>query len=589
MSTVCISLTSNPSTLATTAILSSSETRGQKLEFTPLSLPNHPLFTSQVSPPATVPQEITEPRSSPLKPFPDNPLQQNSPENPLIVPSPDVSNPNSSSDMRITVKKIEILGSTVFSQEELQQAVAPFIGQEASFEDLLTIRTLITKLYTDNGYTTSGAFLPSQDVTEGIVRVQVVEGSIEQIEVAGLKRLRPGYVRSRLASATTTPVNIQRLEEVLRLLQLDPLLKRVDGELKSGTTPGTSILTLNLEEARAFQVALEVNNYDSPSVGSIRGTGAIEHKNLLGFGDRFLADYGVTEGVDIYRLSYQFPTNPLDGKFSIGYENNQRKIVEEPFDELDINSDSSTFSLGFRQPLWRTPSSEFALGISLDLRKNQTFLFGDIPFSFSPGPENGKSRITALRLNQDWLNRTSNTVLAARSQFSFGLDLFDATINEDAPDGRFTHWLGQFQWVQSLGGGTILLTRLGTQLSFDSLLPLEQFGIGGVNTVRGYRQNQRVGDNAFVGSVELRFPLVKDNDDIGTIELTPFFDFGTVWNHQGSLPNPNTLVSVGLGLRWQIAPFWFARLDWGIPLNNLDNRGDTLQDNGITFLIRFQP
>ncbi|HAJ61090.1 MAG TPA: ShlB/FhaC/HecB family hemolysin secretion/activation protein, partial [Cyanobacteria bacterium UBA8543] len=133
-------------------------------------------------------------------------------------------------------------------------------------------------------------------------------------------------------------------------------------------------------------------------------------------------------------------------------------------------------------------------------------------------------------------------------------------------DGRFTSWLGQFQWVQSLGGGAIFIARTGAQLSFDSLLPIEQFSVGGIDTVRGYRQNQRVADNGIVGSVEARFPIVNQPDGIGTIQLAPFFDIGTVWNHQGEIPSPSTLASIGLGLRWQLEPYLYARLDWGIPL-----------------------
>lgn len=102
--------------------------------------------------------------------------------------------------------------------------------------------------------------------------------------------------------------------------------------------------------------------------------------------------------------------------------------------------------MGFRQPLNRTPTQEFALSVSDELRRSQTFLFGDLPFSFVEGPEQGKSNLTALRFSQDWVNRSSSRVLAARSQFSFGLDAFDATINNTGTDGRFFAWLGQFQW-----------------------------------------------------------------------------------------------------------------------------------------------
>lgn len=100
----------------------------------------------------------------------------------------------------------------MFSPAKLQAAVASFISKEATFEDLLAIRTAITDLYTRNGYTTSGAFLPPQDVTSGIVQIQIVEGAVERIEIHGLKRLKKSYVRSRIALAAQQPVNLGRLQ-----------------------------------------------------------------------------------------------------------------------------------------------------------------------------------------------------------------------------------------------------------------------------------------------------------------------------------------------------------------------------------------
>ncbi len=550
------------------------------------SNPKKSLHIAQTTP--SIPPGIIEPTRPSLPPLPTAPPETPTP--PQLSPPPQMPlTPPPELGVKVKVKRVEVLGSTVFSPAELETAVARFIGQDATFEELLAIRTAITTLYTDKGYTTSGAFLPPQDVTDGVVKVQVVEGAIEKIEIQGLRRLQTSYVRSRLGLATKPPVNLRRLEQVLQLLQLNPLISTVQAELSAGTAPGLSVLTLKLKEAQPLTAAFLVENRNSPSVGSIGGTVSINHNNLLGFGDRLSADYSMTEGVKSYDISYAIPLNPRDGTLSLSYSYDTSRIIEKPYSEFDINADSYTLSLGFRQPIIRTPTSEFALSLSADLRQSQTFLQGDKPFSFSEGPENGKSRVTVLRFTQDWIDRSPTRVLAARSQFSFGLDALGATINDTGIDGRFTSWLGQFQWVQSLGGGAILIARTGAQLSFDSLLPIEQFSVGGIDTVRGYRQNQQVADNGIVGSLEARFPIVRNPDGIGTIQLAPFFDIGSVWNHKGEISSPSTLASIGLGLRWQLDPYLSARLDWGVPLISISNQGDSLQDNGIVFSIRFQP
>ena len=544
--------------------------------------------------PPDIPSGILEPTRPDLPTLPTTPPETPTPILPT-TPTPETPSTPPELGVKVRVEQVEVLGSTVFSPAELEAAVAEFIGKEATFEELLEIRTVITQLYTNNGYTTSGAFLPPQDLTDGVVIVQVVEGTIEEIEIEGLKRLNEGYVRSRLGLAAQPPINLHHLEEALQLLQLNPLLDNVQAELSAGTAPGLSVLTVKLTEASPWMGELGLDNHNSPSIGSIGGTLALAHNNVLGFGDRFSAEYSVTTGLDNYDLSYEIPLNPHDGTLNLSYTNSSSEIVEEPFSQFDINSRSYTLSFAFRQPFIRTPTTELAFGLSFDLRQSQTFLLEDIPFSFSLGPDDGKSRVSVLRFSQDWINREPRRVLAARSQFSFGLDIFDPTINDTSVDGLFTSWLGQFQWVEALGSDTILIGRIGAQFSLDPILPLEQFSIGGVDTVRGYRQNQQVADNGIAASLELRYPLISNPDGIGTIQITPFFDVGRVWNNERDTSisigtsSSATLASIGLGLRWQIDSSFSARVDWGIPLISVDDEGDSLQDDGISFSIRYQP
>jgi hemolysin activation/secretion protein len=488
------------------------------------------------------------------------------------------------------VQKVQVLGSTVFSPEELAKLVSPFEGQDLTFEQLLEIRTVVTRFYTDRGYATSGAFLPAQDLTSGVVTIQVVEGELEQVDIQGLGRLRDSYVRGRILRAAEKPLNIRSLETALQLLQQNPLFSAVQAELKAGTTPGRSVLALTLKEAPALHGVIQVENRDSPTVGSIRGTAILSHQNLLGFGDRLALSYGRTTGINDYNVDYEFPINASDGVLALRYNRSDSRIVNGDFaniDGINISSDSETISIGVRQPLIRTPNNEFTLGLTLDFRESQTFLTDGVPFSFSVGPDNGNSKVSVIRFSQDWINRTSRRVFAARSQFSLGINAFGATINETGTDGRFLSWVGQFQWVQAIGD-VIAIGRIAAQLTPDSLLPLEQFSLGGVDTVRGYRQNQRVGDNGITGSLEIRVPIVRQPQGIGTIQLAPFFDVGTIWSNSGTLPSPTTLVSAGIGLRWQLDPYFSARLDWGIPLNSVDRQGRSLQDDGIFFSIRLQ-
>lgn len=132
----------------------------------------------------------------------------------------------------------------------------------------------------------------------------------------------------------------------------------------------------------------------------------------------------------------------------------------------------------------------------------------------------------------------------------------------------------------------LMLAKINTQLTPDSLLTLEKISIGGVETVRGYRQNQLVADNGVVGGVEVRIPLTSN---VETLQLLPFFDIGTVWNNRDRNPDPQTLASLGLGLQWQPISGLLLRADYGLPLIVTSDRGSSLQDNGFNFSLRYQP
>ncbi|TVP62298.1 MAG: ShlB/FhaC/HecB family hemolysin secretion/activation protein [Leptolyngbya sp. LCM1.Bin17] len=535
----------------------------------PLPDPTEPTRPAPLDPPVPDP----DPPEVPLE-VPD----QLEPEPPTVPPELEAT--------RFPIDRIQVIGNTVLA-DELAALVQPLEGQALTLGQLLDLRTAITDLYIRNGYVTSGAFLPSgQDLGGRVVQIQVVEGSLETIQVNGLSRLRQGYVRDRIALATQPPLNIPRLEDALRLLQIDPLLDRVDAELTAGSRPGQNLLILDLVEADPFSLALTTDNSRSVSIGSIQAEAQLLHRNLLGFGDSASVRYGLTEGLNLYELRYGVPLNARDGSVQVRYESANSRIVTPQFVDAGIRSDSRTIGLSLRQPLSRSINQEFALGLALDLRESRSFILDDIPFSFSIGPENGVARVTALRFSQDWLTRDIRRVVAARSQFSLGLDLFDATINDTGTDGRFVSWLGQFQWVEQVSPRWLLVSRVNAQLTPNSLLPLERFSVGGVDTVRGYAQNQLVTDNAVVGSVELRVPLSANTNEL---QLIPFLDIGTGWNNQTETPNPSVLLGTGLGVQWQPIPMTNLRLVYGIPLISLPNRGGSWQENGVYFSVTVQP
>ena len=558
-------------------------------------LPTSDFTLSQQIPP---PQDIQPPTPSPL-PSPEVP-QPLPPPAELLPPSAPTPTPDAplpgNFPQTIVVERFEVVGSTVFSAQELALATAEFTKRPISLTEVYQARSKITELYVKNGYITSGAYIPPQTIQSGVLKIQVVEGKLEDIQVTGNRRLNPNYVRSRLAIATSPPLNRQRLLEALQLLQLNPLIQNVTAELSAGSRTGTSLLEVKISEAKTFSGQIVLDNGRSPSVGSFRRGLRLNEANLLGLGDGLSVGYTNTDGSNSFDASYTLPLNPRNGTLTFNYGTTSSNVIEPPFDFLDIESASRYYELTFRQPIIQTPTQEFALGLTASRRESDISSLlqrEGVPASeLSPGADDeGRTRVSALRFFQEWTSRNSREVIALRSQFSLGIDVLNATVNQDAPDSRFFAWQGQAQWARLLAPETLFLLRLNTQLASTKLLPIEQFGLGGQDSIRGYRQDYLLTDNGTFVSAEVQVPILRLPQINSILQVIPFVDFGVGWNTSGEdNPDRNTLAAVGLGLRWAQGDRFTVRLDWGIPLVSVNNSNErTLQENGLYFSLLYNP
>lgn len=381
------------------------------------------------------------------------------------------------------------------------------------------------------------------------------------------------------------------------------LTRRKPGETDetSDLQEGESYLIIKVKKTRFFQANFSFDNSSPPSVGAERLRADLSIANLARIGDIFVTSFQADpfhfsnkDGFNLLSLGYQIPLNPKNGILQLRLEARREKIVQDPFDKFDFRAKSELLELTYRQPLVRSYSNEFALSLGFAFQNGQTFVFNDTPFPFGIGPDkDGISRTSVIKFAQDYIHRGNSGTWVLRSQFSFGTGLFDATNNRNSiPDGNFISWLGQLQWLQQLGNDNLLIMQTDLQLTPDTLLPSQQYVIGGGQSLRGYRQNVRFGDNGFRFSLENRITLQRNEARKPTLQIAPFFDMGTVWNQSGNpnkLTGDNFLAGAGLGVLWQPFPQFNMRLDYAIPLVELRTRGDNLQDKGLYFSINYKP
>jgi hemolysin activation/secretion protein len=507
---------------------------------------------------------------------------------PLITPPAEAAEAPQGGPL-LEVKGFSFEGNRVVPTPALEALAARYAGRAVSAGELEQLRQAISRYYVDRGYINSGALLPDDFYRDGIVHFRIVEGRVDQVRLQGLGRLRPAYVEQRLVREDE-PLNVNTLQERFQLLLSDPLFSKVNARLEPGAAPGEATLDVDVTRARPWDLALYANNYQAPSTSpeAVGVTGIL--RNLTGLGDTLDATLQQGQGDNAeYVLGWVVPV-AYRTQIRARYDHQNSAVLQEPLDVLDLTSSFNAYELGVTQTLVDTLRRNFTLGLTYTYRENSTTLLGQ-PASFVPGEPTGTSRVNALRFGQEYLERWPNQALALRSTFSWGNtnsqpDSVPAAAASLVPAERYFFWLGQAQFTRLvLPNGASVGLRGTVQWTNDRLVPIEQIAVGGVYSVRGYPENLMVRDKGYFGSIELRYPLFDRPAERNRLFVIPFFDFGAAWNVGA---DPQDIRSIGVGLNWQFHGL-SAELSYGYRLVDINvQTGNTLQDNGISFQVRYQ-
>jgi len=553
-------------------------------------------------------QSVIEPgapaaRSGPLpNPLPDRrgggapalapiePAVPSPPANASIPPQSSPSETNLQNQAIFVLKGVKITGSTVFDQAAIDKVAAPFLNHPVGLRDVEEIRKQVTLLYVNRGYINSGAVVPDQTINDGVLILRVVEGRVTEIDLTGNRHYRTTYLTDQLSRGISVPFNVEDLGRQQQILLQEPYLSRLNLNIMPGLAPGEARLTGDVTELPPYSMTMQIANSQSPTVGEVRGQVQAVAGNLLGIGDLLAVQYGRSEALNDGAVSYSFPIASDGTRVNLRYDINDSLVIAEPLQPLNITNHYQSVSVGLSRPFYRTVEQNLTLGLSLEKRESQTFLLNQ-PFSFVAGSDNGHTNVTAVRFYQSWLDQNAERVLAVRSTFSLGVNALGATVTDTKPTGQFLTWLGQAQYVRRIWQDWEILARGSLQLSDAPLFPIEQFVLGGMSTVRGYREYLTASDNAFAGTLELRVPvgrvplprLTRDETE-GTVQVVPFFDHGSGWNTGRASPQFQNLSSAGLGLRWLIGSGVMAEIYYGQGFRRIDV-GNSLEDKGVHFRI----
>lgn len=534
---------------------------------------------------------VTPDRTKAQQPIVSPPLKKQTKAESLSLPTIQSGTEIAPQGGSIYLNKVVFEGATVFNNTELEALTTEYLHRSIRASDIESIRRKVSQHYIDHGYINSGAVLESQSLADGVLKLKIIEGKLTEVRQSGQERLQESYIRDRLLAGSGDPLNVQTLQDSYRLLLGDPLIKQLNAHLLPGAHLGEAVLDVNVTRARPYQLYLGADDYQTPAVGGYTGRIGGWIDNLLTLGERIDAQFIANGGALGYNTGINLPVNALGTRFSFNYTDTTSTIVEQPLDVLNITNHIIGFDGGLSHALYRTFADELSLGVNFAVRQNETLFNGECIPVDGIGIETCDTQVSVLRMSQRASHKGDSNSLVLWSTFSVGLDALDATTNQSGlQSGEFFSWLGQGMFSQRLWeGGALLVVKANIQLADKPLLNLERYAVGGVYTVRGYRENTYVRDNGFNTNLEIHYPVLTSYmSGNNNLYLVPFLDYGGAWNNDTSVisdQQADYLFSAGIGFNWQFyntnTEFYWANAFTAVKNSPAAERN--IQDDGIHF------
>lgn len=483
---------------------------------------------------------------------------------------------------QVQVQRFEITGNTSIPTEVLHAIVAPYEGKSMTLLEVYDVADLLTRHYRTSGYTLASAFVPEQEVSSGVIRLEVIEGRLGEVRVEGAKRLRPGFVKWQLNELKPGEVvrDAPLTKEALLLNDLPGV--EAQAVLLPGSEFGTSDLVVKARE-RWLDGSVGYDNYGRESIGESRLTGALGVNGLLGVGDRLdlSAVYAEADLLHYGRLAYSVPVSPWGTRAQVYYSSYDYAVDSKKlgpgFSVLDIDGEGDNFGLNLLHPVWRSAKKNLYVGLGYD--RTVTYQ-EETTFGSEFKQHIGVAALSALfdYVGSDRSYSTASASLRTNFQGN-GRDPVLRTLENNAQAARLqvdlSHWRPVWRELSTL-------LRFSGVLTPDPLLDTEQFRLGGNASVRAYPSSELAGDEGFFASGELQHPVRMFPGLQGQV-LKAFVDTGRVYRKNHNLLGVEASESLsGVGVGYQALAFGRVTVDATLayPIGQHESSDD---DDGVRF------
>ena len=486
-----------------------------------------------------------------LQQIPPSPtLQQSPPEISLVPSTPEVI-PETDS-VKINVQRIQLTGMRAYSETDLVMQTAFKPNSELTLPELRVMAAKIADYYHKNGYFVAQAYLPAQEIKNGVVSIAVIEGQYGKIIVRNPTNLSNRLVNSQLEGINSGDVITSVPLENRLLLLSDIAGVNINSTLAPGADVGTSDLIVDVTPGARVNGSIEADNAGNRYTGKNRIGATIHVNNLAGQGDvvslRVLTS---GEGLNYAKAAYQIQL--AKATVGVGYSWLEYELGEE-FTSLDAHGDAKIASVYGSYPLIRSRNTNLytdilyenkvlqdeigALGLVTDKKVNAltAALRGEYLDKWAGGSFSYSVAATVGDLNIQTPAARAIDALTARS------------------DGHYTKLTFNASRLQRVTDSVSLYAGLNAQLASKNLDNSEKMQLGGMYAVRAYPEGEAYADEGFVLTLEARQNLPKFSEEMsGQLQLVGFIDTGRVNIDQtpwSTGDNTRSLSGVGVGINW---------------------------------------
>lgn len=490
--------------------------------------------------------------------------------------------------VRIKVERLTTTGNKSIPEADLldvARAPGGVVGREMTLAELKQAANRITQHYRTEGYGLAWAYIPVQDIKNGVVEIAVVEGRVDKILVSGNSYYSAEFIIDhvdRLQKQST--LSLDSLERGLMTLNSYPGLA-IRSTLRQGDSPGTTDLYLTAEDKFPISFSMDYDNYGPRSTGENRVGATLTAFNLFDEG-HWVSLRGVTSinhargETTNGRLDYVIPFK--DGTKINAYASLYDYKAKGPIKIIEPAGSGQVFGVNLSHPIILNHEMSLTTQLAFEYKTLTQELLGQ---------KNAKDQIRLIDLGLTWEYTDeldgrwviSGDYRQGLGSFLGGLKENDIDASRLGADNSFTKFNLSLFRLQRIASWFSIIGKGQFQYSFTELLVSEQFALGGQDSVRGYAPFEFMGDRGYTGTLEARLgipwfqdvkdPFVEGRSIFEMFQIVGFIDSGHA-SRIDTLPGERdnrTLTGGGAGVRI-FYPDWLSiRFDVAKPISKFES------------------